>query len=63
VKQAPIPGGLAMDVTGTGRTTRAIRAMVIPHAAELNAMEDWSAKAAPIRGGVRLEGGLRDPHR
>jgi hypothetical protein len=54
VKQTPIPSGLSMDVTGTGRTARAIRAMVIPHAAELNAMEDWSAKAAPIRGGVRL---------
>ena len=33
VKQTPIPGGLAMEITGTGRTERAIRAMVVPHAA------------------------------
>src|SRR5262245_29369807 len=35
VKQTPVPGGVAMDVTGAGRTERAIVAMVIPHAAEL----------------------------
>lgn len=54
VRATPVPGGLAMDVTGTGRTTTAIRDMVIPHAAELDRMPAWSAKAEPIADGVRL---------
>src|SRR6266849_4387985 len=36
VKTAPLPGGLAMDITGAGRTRAAIRAMLIPHAVELD---------------------------
>jgi hypothetical protein len=54
VKQAPVPGGLAMDITGSGRTERAIGAMVVPHAAELDRMPAWSARTEPIAGGVRL---------
>lgn len=54
VVQTPVPGGLAMDVTGSGRTERAIRAMVVPHAAELDRMPAWSARTEPIAGGVRL---------
>jgi hypothetical protein len=54
VKQTPVPGGLAMEITGTGRTERAIRAMVVPHAAELDRMPAWSARTEPIAGGVRL---------
>ena len=54
VKQAPIAGGLAMDVTGTRRTEQAIRAMVVPHAAELDRMPSFAAKTEPIAGGVRL---------
>ena len=54
VKQSPIPGGLVMVVTGAGRTEQAIRAMVVPHAAELDQMPDWSARAELIPGGVRL---------
>ncbi len=61
VRQTPTPGGLAMDVTGTGRTERAIRAMVIPHAAELDRMGEWAAKAEPIPGGVRLTVTARKP--
>ena len=52
--QAEIPGGLVMDVTGAGRTERAIRAMLVPHAAELDGMSAYSAKTAPIPRGVRL---------
>ena len=52
--QAEIPGGLVMDVTGVGRTEQAIRAMLVPHAAELDGMPAYSAKTAPIPGGVRL---------
>jgi hypothetical protein len=54
VKQAPVPGGLAMEITGTGRTEQAIRAMVVPHAVELDRMPEWSARTEPIAGGVRL---------
>jgi hypothetical protein len=54
VRSTPVGGGLAMDVTGRGRTERAIRAMLVPHAAELDRMPDWSATAEVIPGGVRL---------
>ena len=54
VNQSPVPGGLTMEITGRGRTERSIRAMVEPHAAELDRMVSWSAKTEPITGGVRL---------
>jgi hypothetical protein len=54
VTQAPVPGGLAMEVTGAGRTEQAIRAMVMPHAAELDRLPPYAAKAELIPGGVRL---------
>ena len=54
VTQTPVPGGLAMEVTGTGRTEQAIRAMVVPHAAELDRMPSLAAKTESIAGGVRL---------
>lgn len=54
VKQTAVPGGLSMDVTGTGRTEQAIRAMVVPHAAELDRMPSFIAKTELIPGGVRL---------
>jgi hypothetical protein len=49
-----VPGGLAMEITGTGRTEQAIRALVIPHAVELDRAPQWSAKTERIAGGVRL---------
>ena len=52
--QTPVPGGLAMEITGTGRTEQAIRAMVTPHVVELDRMPEWSAKTELIAGGVRL---------
>jgi hypothetical protein len=60
VKATQVPGGLSMDVTGEGRTVRSIRDMVIPHAAELDGMPAWSAKAEPIPDGVRLIVAARD---
>jgi hypothetical protein len=54
VKQTPIAGGLAMEISGSGRTEQAIRAMVVPHAAELDRMPEWSATTVVIPGGVRL---------
>jgi hypothetical protein len=61
VKPTRVPGGLAMEVTGAGRTERAIRAMVVPHAAELDRMPAWSARTEPIAGGVRLIVTVRKP--
>ena len=61
VKATQVPGGLAMDVTGTGRTATSIRDMVIPHSAELDGMPAWSAKAEAIPDGARLTVGARDP--
>jgi hypothetical protein len=49
-----------MNVTGTGRTEPAIRAMVVPHAAELDRMPGLAAKTEPIPGGVRLTVTARD---
>jgi hypothetical protein len=61
VKATQVPGGLAMDVTGEGRTARSIRDMVMPHSAELDGMPAWSAKAEPIPGGVSLTVVAREP--
>jgi hypothetical protein len=61
VKATPVTGGLAMDITGTGRTAQSVRAMVVPHAAELDRMPPWSAKTESISGGVRLTVIARDP--
>jgi hypothetical protein len=54
VSQTTVPGGLAMEVTGAGRTERAIRAMVAPHAAELDRLPDWTARTEVVAGGIRL---------
>jgi hypothetical protein len=61
VKANAVAGGLVMDVTGSGRTEQAIRAMVVPHAAELDAMPELAAKTEAVPGGVRLTVTSRDP--
>jgi hypothetical protein len=61
VKAEPVSGGLRMDITGSGRTERAIRAMVGPHTSELNQMQEWTAKAETIPGGIRLVVVAKDP--
>ena len=60
VRTSSVPGGLVMDVTGAGRTELAIRAMVIPHTAELDQMPGLAAKTEAIPGGVRLTVTARD---
>jgi len=62
VKAAVVPAGLSMEVIGTGRTQQAIRSMVVPHAVELDAMPQWSAKTERIPGGVRLTVKAKDPN-
>jgi len=61
VKASAVPGGLAMDVTGAGRTEQAIRAMVGPHTAELDRLPGVAAKTEPVPGGARLTVTARDP--
>jgi len=61
VKPAQVPGGVAMEITGTGRTEEAVRAMVVPHAVELDRMPQWTARAEPVAGGVRITVTARDP--
>ena len=61
VKQTPINGGLAMEITGTGRTEQAIRAMVVPHAGELDRLPSFSARTESVPGGVRLTVIARNP--
>lgn len=61
VKSTPVPGGLAMEITGTGRTEQAIRAMVVPHAAELDRMPAFGSRTEHIAGGVRLTVVAKNP--
>jgi len=61
VKHTPVSGGLAMEITGTGRTEQAIRAMVVPHAAQLDRLPSFAAKTENISGGVRLTVLARNP--
>jgi hypothetical protein len=61
VKQTPITGGLAMEITGTGRTEQAIRAMVVPHAVELDRLPSYAVRTESIPGGVRLTVLARNP--
>ena len=61
VRSGSVPGGLAMEITGAARTEQAIRAMVAPHAVELDRMSEWAARTEPIPGGLRLTVTVRTP--
>jgi hypothetical protein len=61
VKSSSVPGGLAMEITGAARTEQAVRAMVAPHAVELDRMPEWAARTEPIPGGLRLTVTARPP--
>ena len=56
-----IPGGLRIEVTGEGRTLRAIQNMVPAHAAELAKVEGWQVEAAARDGGATLTVTSTDP--
>jgi hypothetical protein len=49
-----VPDGLEMDVTGTGRTTDAIRRMAINHTRMLDQGSAYHATAVEIANGARL---------
>ena len=50
----PVDGGLAVEVTGAGRTLAAIQRMIPAHAQELNRLNGWSASTEALPNGVRL---------
>jgi hypothetical protein len=54
VQATAVPGGLAMEIRGSARTEQAIRAMVVPHATELDRTPSYTAKTEMVPGGVRL---------
>jgi hypothetical protein len=52
--QRNIPGGIEVDVTGSGRTIDAIRRMTMNHTSMLDAGADYHASAQEIANGARL---------
>ena len=54
VVQRPVPGGIQMDVTGTGRTLLAIRRMAVSHTTMLDQSPEYHATAREIPGGARI---------
>jgi hypothetical protein len=52
--QRNIPGGIEVDVTGTGRTMSAIRRMTVNHTSMLDKSDDYHASAKEIPEGARL---------
>jgi hypothetical protein len=55
------PGGLQIEVTGEGRTLRAIRDMVPAHAVELAKVQGWQVEAALRNDGAQLTVTSTDP--
>lgn len=60
-EQRSVGGGVAIRITGTGRTREAIGRMVLAHAAELDRLEAWSAAAKVLPGGAELTVTSADP--
>lgn len=50
-----IPGGIEVDVTGTGRTSDAIRRMTRSHATTLEGASPYRMTVTDIQGGVRAQ--------
>jgi hypothetical protein len=53
-REKPVPGGLQIEVTGEGRTLRAIWNMVPAHAAELAKLNGWQVETAKRDDGATL---------
>jgi hypothetical protein len=54
VVQRTVPGGLEMEVTGTGRTAGAIKRMAMNHAKMLDQEGEYHATAKEIANGARI---------
>ena len=57
----PVDGGIAIAVTGSGRTLAAIQRMVPAHAKEIDGLNGWNAKATMLPNGVLLTVTSNDP--
>ncbi len=57
----PVDGGLAIAVTGSGRTLLAIRRMIPAWAMTMNGHMGWRTQAAPLPNGERLTVTAADP--
>jgi hypothetical protein len=57
----PVDGGLAVAVTGSGRTLLAIQRLVPTHAKVIDGLNGWSAKTDPLPDGIRLTVTATDP--
>jgi len=60
VAQRSVPGGIQMDVTGSGRTMAAIRRMAVSHSKMLDQSAEYHAVAKEIPGGARIEVTAKD---
>lgn len=57
----PVDGGLEIAVTGSDRTLASIQRMVPAHAHEIDGVNGWAAKTAPLPNGVLLTVTSADP--
>jgi len=62
ITQRAVPGGLEMDVTGTGRTATAIRTMAAMQSAELTSSGMLDMSSSEIPGGARLTARATNPN-
>ncbi len=53
-QKEPIENGLRIRVTGSDRTLAAIQRMVPDHAREIDGLEGWTVRTAPLSDGVEL---------
>ena len=58
---SPLPDGVDIAVTGSGRTLEAIRRMLPAHARELDGIAGWTARTEDLPDGVRLIVTASDP--
>jgi hypothetical protein len=61
VVQRSVPGGIQMDITGTGRTMLAIRRIAVNHSMMLEMSPEYHATASEIQGGARITVTAKDP--
>ncbi len=57
----PVAGGVAIAITGTGRTLAAIQRMVPAHAQEIDGLNHWRATTAALANGISLTVTSDDP--
>ena len=59
--EQPVDGGLAIRVTGDGRTRQAIARMIPAHAHEIDGLHGWTVRSEPLADGALLTVTASDP--